>query len=82
MFRKSSLCKADSPMCVEVEVEFRRASECSYGDCVEAEVYPSMVRVRNSTRPGRIISFTAEEWRTFIAAVKKGEFDVPTEEEA
>jgi hypothetical protein len=32
------------------------------------------VRVRNSTAPDRIVTFSKEEWRVFLAGVRDGEF--------
>lgn len=45
---------------------------CDSGNCVEvfaSEPNIGMVYIREN-------SFTAEEWRVFVAAVKAGEFDV------
>lgn len=59
MFRRSSRCKADSPMCVEVDTDM-----------------PGVVHVRDSKEiDGSVLAFTADEWRTFVAGVRDGEFD-------
>jgi hypothetical protein len=34
------------------------------------------VLVRNSTAPGKVVAFTKEEWRAFLAGVRLGEFEV------
>jgi hypothetical protein len=78
MYRKSSLCRFDSPQCVEVDIPFHTASACTLGGCVEvgASTKAHVVLVRNSTRPDEVASFTADEWRVFVAGVKAGEFDL------
>lgn len=58
-WKKSSFCKADSPMCVEVK---------------KIEDLGTVV-VRNNRNPGDQLDFTDEEWDAFIKGVKAGEFD-------
>lgn len=66
MYKKSSLCNADTPQCVEVELD----SEIG-------------ARVRDSKDPdGAVLSFTREEWLTFVAGVKNGDFDLAPEFDA
>jgi hypothetical protein len=60
MFKRSSFCKADSPLCVEVALP---------------ETTARPVIVRNSDT-GDLVTFTHAEWRTFVAGVKAGEFDL------
>lgn len=58
MFEKSKRCDNSGPNCVEVEI----------GDGV--------VRVRDSKlgEGSPVLSFTPEEWNTFCAGIKDGEF--------
>jgi len=48
------------------------------GNCVEvARNMPEIVAVRDSKDPqGPRLVFTPDEWRTFAAAVKAGEFEL------
>lgn len=62
MFKRSSFCKADSDLCVDVHLP-------------ETDGQP--VIVRNSKNPGVMVAFTVEEWREFIAGAKANEFDIP-----
>lgn len=47
------------------------------GNCVEvATNLPGLVAVRDSKDPsGPVLSFSPEEWATFLDGVKGGEFD-------
>jgi hypothetical protein len=60
-------------------IEFRKASDCGDGVCVEVSVGPEIVLVRDSKQAGQdnqpVLMFDPEEWATFTAAVKRGEFD-------
>lgn len=52
---------------------------CGSSSCVEVK-FPgafdeSWVVVRSSDHPADFVSFSNEEWDTFVAAVKRGEFD-------
>lgn len=48
------------------------------GDCVEiADNLPGVVAVRDSKDPGGpVLAFTPDDWQTFTAAIKAGEFDL------
>jgi Domain of unknown function (DUF397) len=49
------------------------------GACVEIAEGPDGVAVRDSKHPdGPMIEVTRAEWRAFVDAVKRGEFDRPT----
>jgi len=55
---------------------WRTASLCESGACVEVAPMADGVAIRNSTRPtGPVIYYSAAEWRTFLAGVKRDEFD-------
>jgi hypothetical protein len=60
MWQKSSLCKADSPMCVEV------AGLDTDLVSVRHSKGPSL----------HFVTFDREEWQAFIDGVKRGEFDL------
>lgn len=63
LWRKSSLC--DSNACVEV-------AWILGGDSSSV----SEVAVRSSRNIFHTLSFTVEEWETFVEGVKAGEFDL------
>jgi hypothetical protein len=54
---------------------FRKSSRCGDSACVEVSI-GDKVLVRNSASPGRVVAFTKEEWRVFLAGVQVGEFEV------
>lgn len=68
---RSSYC--DSNTCVE----WRRADACSAdADCVEIAHTDDSIQLRDSKDPdGPVLTFTADEWRAFLAGAKAGEFD-------
>lgn len=55
---------------------WKRPSDCADNACVEVAVMSSGVYVRQSEQERRIARFTPEEWRKFIEAAKRGEFDL------
>ncbi len=59
--------------------QFRKAIESNISGCVEVAAAEGRgVRVRNSRDQGRpVLEYTDEEWRVFIRAAKRGEFDLP-----
>lgn len=73
VWQKSSRC-GESSHCVEVQ--FRRASFCESGACVEAAAVQGMMLVRDSKDPnGPVLRFDRDEWEAFVKGVKAGEFD-------
>ena len=57
---------------------WRRAAACSGGNCPEVAVTDAHVLLRDSKAAGSpSLSFTHDEWRTFVGAVRAGEFDLP-----
>jgi Domain of unknown function (DUF397) len=57
-----------------------RTSRCSGAlyQCVEVQVRPDGVRVRNSRDPqGPTLELTLEEWETFRRGVEAGDFQHP-----
>lgn len=56
---------------------WRRSSKCSANDCVEVAFHEGQVVVRDSKDDqGPVLSFAADEWRSFLAAARAGEFDL------
>jgi hypothetical protein len=56
----------------------RVSSFCTAGTCVGVGWQDGDVQVVDTKNlDGATLSFTAEEWRAFVAGVKAGEFDRP-----
>lgn len=53
---------------------WKRSSRCSDSACVEVARHGDVVRVRNSSRPDRVIEFSGDEWTVFREAFLRGEF--------
>ena len=55
---------------------WRRSSWCSANSCVEIAELPDGVAIRDSKSPDTspILTFSTDEWRSFLAGVKAGEF--------
>lgn len=88
---KKSSRSANSADCVEVawhksafcadidcvEVDWEKPKLCSTNGCVEVHKAHNEVWVRDSKDENSpILKFTREEWETFTADVKNGEFDI------
>jgi len=59
--------------------EWRRASFCQGGECVEVSISAHIVKVRDSkdrSSGGPVLSYTTDEWRAFTQGVRAGEFDL------
>lgn len=57
---------------------WRKSSRSANTDCLEVQIGPSEVLVRNShDQQGIVLSFSYDVWRTFIAGAALGEFDLP-----
>lgn len=52
------------------------STRCDSGHCAEVLDNYGDVFVRNSRDPKTTITFNIEEWKQFIEAVKRGEFDL------
>lgn len=59
---------------------FRTPKECSTGgvfNCVAVKVSPKGVAIRDTKDTSKsTLKFSRDEWKTFVKAVKQGEFDV------
>jgi len=56
---------------------FRRSSRCEAVNCAEVATLGDGAILRNSTVPDTRLAFDATSWRSFIAGVTAGEFDLP-----
>jgi hypothetical protein len=57
---------------------WHHAGRCESNQCVEVKIEDRTVSMRESRVPdGHQIVFTTDAWRDFLAAVKRGEFDLP-----
>lgn len=55
---------------------WRKSSACAEGaTCVWVDIRPDAVLVTSSARLNTL-SFTHDDWRTFITGAKAGEFDI------
>lgn len=55
---------------------WRRSLSCSNGACVEVAASGPMIFIKDSKAPaGPVLSYTAAEFREFIAGAKNGDFD-------
>lgn len=59
--------------------QFRKAGECSDKTCVEVAIADGVVGLRDSKDGDRgpVLAFTEQEWASFLAGAKAGEFDLP-----
>jgi predicted secreted Zn-dependent protease len=58
------------------DLDWRVSRTCDTGACVGVARRGNAVYIRNTNDPeGPISTFTAEEWRQFLAGVKLGDFD-------
>ena len=73
-WRKSSYSDNGGENCVEIGQSWRKSSYSDNGgaDCVEVADRDSVIVVRDTKDNGRgqVHTFTAGEWRTFLASVK------------
>jgi Domain of unknown function (DUF397) len=53
---------------------WRSSSFCNDNACVEVAIRNHDVSVRRSGDSGLVLTFTHEEWATFLDGVKAGEF--------
>lgn len=55
---------------------WRKSSYCASGECVEIAELNGMIVMRDSKDPhGPTLRYTAEEWQSFIRAIKASAFD-------
>ena len=57
-------------------LSWRAARYCDGGACVQVAPAGEMIVLGDSKNPsGPILSYTRAEWETFVAGIKRGEFD-------
>jgi len=60
--------------------EYTKAVLCrdnKVGNCPEVAVnVPGVVALRDSERPGTVVTMSPQSWAVFVEAVKAGEFDL------
>jgi hypothetical protein len=54
--------------------QWHRSEFCVNSDCVEVANLNGVILLRNSTRPRKVISYTPDEWRSFVRGVEAGNF--------
>ena len=57
------------------ELDWRKASRCQSGECVEVLQVDEAVLLRESAHPDAILRVAAASWRIFTDAIRAGEFD-------
>lgn len=56
------------------DVAWRRSRYCvGESNCVEVADLDGLVGLRNSRHPALILTFEADEWRSFLQAIESGE---------
>jgi len=59
------------------ELEWRSASRCGGGNCVQVALVGDRVALRDSKNPGHgMIVYSRQEWREFVSAIKAGIHDM------
>ena len=65
-------------MASDKKQKYVRPSHCIGGiGCPEVKIEPDCVRLRLSDRPNKSQTFSYQEWRDLVRAVKAGEYDLP-----
>lgn len=72
MWVRASDC--DSNTCPEVQ--FIKASGCEAGSCPEVGYEGGTILFRDSEDPDTVVKVKPQSWQLFLAAVKRGEFDL------
>ena len=58
------------------EPQWRMASRCDGGQCVEVGILGDSVLIRNSAdQDDERLALSRDEWQEFVAGVKDGDFD-------
>jgi hypothetical protein len=55
-------------------LQWRTSNGCAAGNCVEVAKGDDGVFVRDSKNPDVVLTFSPQEWDTFLDAAGKGEF--------
>lgn len=59
---------------LDVTPVWLRARRCDVAQCVEVAHHGGQVLVRDSKDPERVLTFSGEEWATFLDGVYSGDF--------
>lgn len=59
----------------DLDLDFRKSTFCSGGDCLEIARKNGKVYVRNNQRPDDIVEYSEQGWGDLIVGVKRGEFE-------
>ena len=66
----------ESDPVVPSTLDWRRSTYCGNEACVEVAISGSTAFVRNSKATSAYLIFDGEEWKNFLAGVRKHEFDI------
>ena len=56
--------------------DWRVATSCAGGNCVQVAAIGDEIAVRDSKNPdGPVLMYSVEEWQAFLDGAKKGDFD-------
>jgi predicted secreted Zn-dependent protease len=58
------------------DLTWRTSGRCGTGACVEVAQDVKAIYLRDSKDPAALLAFSHEEWKSFVAGVKAGEFDL------
>lgn len=58
-----------------VLVAWRRSSYCASSECVEVATHAGRILIRDTKSDASPLVYTREEWESFVAGIKAGEFD-------
>jgi hypothetical protein len=59
-----------------VAAGWRKSSRCEGGHCVEVAFRDGGVAMRNSTVPDLQLQLSVDAWRSLVAGLRAGEFDI------
>jgi uncharacterized protein DUF397 len=56
-------------------LDWRVSRTCDSGACIMVARDGERIFFGNTTKPDSTITYTADEWREFVAGVRRGDFD-------
>jgi Domain of unknown function (DUF397) len=54
---------------------WQRSKSCESGACVEVAFAGGVVALRASKKPDKVVTFSRDQWKGFVADAKNGAFD-------
>ena len=57
------------------DLDWRVSRTCDSGACIKVARDGERIFFGNTTKPDSTITYTADEWREFVAGVRRGDFD-------